>query len=160
MYLPGDTSLWSGIKFIACFYLPSNKKLELLDILILWDFDYVYFLIRHFHVYQLASSDYLFFVSKGHLFSTAHQNKSPSDPSQIVYGRSNTNIFHISLGFWLFFLSWRIIVLQCCVGFCCPTTGISHNSIYFLFLLSLPPNPSNPTPLGQLRVPGWAPCVI
>ena len=130
MYLPGDTSLWSGIKFIACFYLPFNKKLELHDILIIWDFDYIYFLIMHFHVYQLASSDYLFLVSRGHLCSLAHHNKSPLDPSLTVYGSSNPNIFHISLGFWSFFFNWRLIILQCCVGFCCTTTAISHNYIY------------------------------
>ena len=86
-----------------CNYLPFNKKLELHDILIIWDFDYIYFLIMHFHVYQLASSDYLFLVSRGHLCSLAHHNKSPLDPSLTVYGSSNPNIFHISLGFWSFF---------------------------------------------------------
>ena len=41
---------------------------------------------------------------------------------------------------WLLFINWRKIALQCCVGFCPPTTWISHNYPY-IPLLSLPPLP-------------------
>ena len=65
------------------------------------------------------------------------------------------------------FLNWRIIALQCCVGFCRTTMQISHNFIYIcvcvcvciLSLLGLFPL-SHPTPPGHHRAPGWAPCVI
>ena len=41
----------------------------------------------------------------------------------------------------IFFLSWRTIVLQYCVGFCHTTAWISHKDTYVPFLLSLPPTP-------------------
>jgi len=49
---------------------------------------------------------------------------------------------------------WRIIALQCCVGFC-HTLWISHKYIHIPSRLNLPP-----TPPGCHRIPGWAPCVI
>ena len=54
----------------------------------------------------------------------------------------------------LFIFNWRIIALQCCVGFCLTSAWISHRCTYVPLLLNLPP-----APLGFHRTPGWAPCV-
>ena len=65
--------------------------------------------------------------------------------------------FHLFLFLmWLIkiFFNWRIISLQCCVGFC-HTTWINHNYAYFPPILSLPLISPGPTPLGHHRAPGW-----
>ena len=60
---------------------------------------------------------------------------------------------------WVFFLSWSVIALQCCVSFC-YTTLISHVYTYSPSFLSFPPAPyPNPTPLGHHRAPSWPLCV-
>ena len=45
----------------------------------------------------------------------------------------------------VFIFNWRIIVVQCCIGFCHTSTWISHRCAYVLSLLSLPPI-SHPIP--------------
>ena len=65
--------------------------------------------------------------------------------------------------FNLFIFNWRIIALQCCVGFCHTSTWISHRYTYIPSLLKLPSNshlPPHLTPLGCHRAPDWAPCII
>ena len=63
---------------------------------------------------------------------------------------------------FFFFFNWRIIALQCNVGFCHTLTWISHKYTYIPSLLNLPSNPALRPPLGhdRARAPGWAPCVI
>ena len=54
-------------------------------------------------------------------------------------------VVHNSITFFCF-LIWKIIALQCCVGFCYTTTWISYKYTYIPLLLSLPPTQPHPTP--------------
>ena len=59
--------------------------------------------------------------------------------------------------------NWRIIALQCCVGFC--NTIQQHESAISIHIsppscTSPPSLPLHPTALGCHRALGWAPCVI
>ena len=57
-----------------------------------------------------------------------------------------------------YFFNWRIIALQCCVGFYHTTPWVSHKYTNILSLLSLPPTPQpHYTPLGCHRAPRWLP---
>ena len=47
----------------------------------------------------------------------------------------------VMYSFSSFIFNWRIIVLQCCFGFCHTTTWISHKYTYIPSLLNLPPTP-------------------
>ena len=47
---------------------------------------------------------------------------------------SKLYFFPFLLLFTFFFLNWRIIALQCCVGFCHTTTQISHDLMLFCML--------------------------
>ena len=69
-------------------------------------------------------------------------------------------LYFTCMTFYFNFFNWRIIALQCCVGFCHTTMWISHKYTHIA-----PPSwawlsPSHPTPLGCHRSPGWVPCVM
>ena len=72
---------------------------------------------------------------------------------------------HFVFFFFIFLkiFNWRIIALQCCVGFCNtiqqPESAISIH-ISPPSCMSPPSLPLHPTPLGCHRALGWAPCVI
>ena len=51
----------------------------------------------------------------------------------------------------LFIFSWRIIALQCCVGFCHTSAWISHRYKDVPSLMNLPPTPP-PPPIPLLQV--------
>ena len=58
-------------------------------------------------------------------------------------------------------INWRIIALQCCVGFWRVSTWFNHR---YIGIRMFPPSwssvPSYPTPLGCHRAQGWASCVV
>ena len=69
----------------------------------------------------------------------------------LKFNRSKTTVLLI-----LIFkdFNWRIIALQCWVGSCHTTIGISHKYRYIPSLLNLPPLLPYPTPVGCLPAPG------
>ena len=65
-------------------------------------------------------------------------------------------LFRVSLFFSFIFVSWKLITLQYCSGFCHTLTRISHG-----FTCVPHPNPPSrlpphPTPLGHPSAPPWA----
>ena len=77
--------------------------------------------------------------------------QAPSNCGFTGFWDSPPPFFHI--------FNWRILALQCCVGFCHPTTESGHHSTYISSL----PSPAHPSRLSQsTRLgPRWhvaAPC--
>ena len=71
--------------------------------------------------------------------------------------KSNCVLHFPSQLFFLFkcIFNWRIITLQCYIGFCHTTMWISHKHTYVHSLLNLFPPPHLPSDCH--RPPGWAP---
>ena len=79
--------------------------------------------------------------------------------STISYMSIATPVFSLFL-FSLIFISWRLITLQYCSGFCHTLTWISHG---FTFIPHPdPPShlPLHPIPLGLPRAPGLSICLM
>ena len=53
------------------------------------------------------------------------------------------------LDLMLFFFNWRMIALQCCLGFCQTSAWISQRYVYVSSLVNLPPSLSSPSRLWQ-----------
>ena len=68
----------------------------------------------------------------------------PAPPHSELYSRSPLpNCFLI-----LFIFNWRLIALQCCVGFCHTSTWSSHRCTHVPSFLNLPPSPYCIPPLS------------
>ena len=76
----------------------------------------------------------------------------PADTSQ--------PLFFFNVFFFFFFISWRLITLQYCSGFCHTLTRISHG--YTCIPHPDPPShlPLHPIPLGLPSVPGLNACLM
>ena len=59
------------------------------------------------------------------------------------------------LNYFFFFLNWRIIALECCVGFSHTTVWISHKYTYISSLLVFPPIPYSIPPF-YITIDCWA----
>ena len=56
--------------------------------------------------------------------------------------------------FFLLIFNWRIIDIQCCVGFCHTSTWINHRYTYVPSLVSLPPTSHSTPPLAPFSTKG------
>ena len=93
------------------------------------------------------------FIYSAVLISTVQQNDS------IIYIYIYTHI-HFFLFFPFIFISWRLITLQYCSGFCHTLTGISHGFTCILHPDSPSHLPLHPIPLGLPSTPGPSTCLI
>ena len=64
-----------------------------------------------------------------------------------------------SIYIFKFVFNWKIIALQCCVGFCHTSTWGNHRYTY-VPSLNLPPTSHLIPPLEVVTAGDWAPCVM
>ena len=63
--------------------------------------------------------------------------------------RMKDSFFFFAISFLKFTFNWRMIALQCCIGFCLTTTWISCKYTYVPFPLGHPPLPSHSSRSSQ-----------
>ena len=75
-----------------------------------------------------------------------------------MFIRPVCNSLHLS--YLCFFFNWKIIALQCCIGFCHTSAGISHKYTYVPSPLNLPPTSHHilPFPLHCHKRTGYELC--
>ena len=90
------------------------------------------------------SSVFLFSMGELVYFSICLRNTYTQSKSSVHISCPFWGFFSISFFFSFIFVSWRIISLQYCSGFCHTLTGISHG--FHGFPILIPPPTSLPIP--------------
>ena len=115
-------------------------------------------------MFRMLNSDFLdisniVLFNRVLIFHLKRKLKNKSWPSSVKWFLVN----------FIFIFNWRIIALECCVGFCHTTTQISHECVcLYIYIYPLPlKSPSHyPHPAPSYhssrssRASGWAPCVL
>ena len=106
--------------------------------------------------FNLSQHEGLFkWVNSSHQVAKVAELKFQHQSFQWIF---KTDFFY----FFLIFISWRLITLQYCSGFCHTLTWISHGFTFtFTFTHPDPPShlPSHPIPLGLLSAPAPSTCL-
>ena len=92
-------------------------------------------------------------------FSINTLNISPYSFPVCMVSEKKSDITHVFFNF-IFFISWRLITLQYCSGFCHTLTWISHGFTCVPHPDSPSHLPLHPIPLGLPSAPGPSTCLM